>query len=316
MAKRMLAIVLPMLLAGCDGGSGSCSVAQVADLPLIRGLRIPTVQATLNGQSVAALIDTGAGTSIVTPTAVDRFGLPLNKDNRMVMLSGIGGSSFVPLATIHRLELGHGRAQDLELPVGSALPPTIQGIPVLGLFGADFMANYDVDIDVPHHHFALYHLRSCDGPIAPLDQPSFQVPFQLQGTAVMVDLRLNGTPITAQLDSGASATAITDVDARRAGVHPDPAGADRTLHLSGVDTNTLNAHVARFGSLQIGNERMNNFPFAIAALNNGSSLLGDEFFHFNRVWISYSHKLLFIQPAFENHMVHGDAPIQAASAGH
>ncbi|MGI4958526.1 MAG: aspartyl protease family protein [Janthinobacterium lividum] len=95
---------------------------------------------------------------------------------------------------------------------------SLQGLPVLGLFSADSMANYDVDIDVPNHHFALYNLCNCGKRIEPFERPYFEVPFHLDGTAIKLDLKLNDTTLSAQLDSGASITTMTEEDARRAGV--------------------------------------------------------------------------------------------------
>ena len=180
----------------------------------------------------------------------------------------------------------------------SGLPASLQGLPVLGLFGADFMVNYDVDIDVPHHHFALYSLHECGKRIEPFDPPYFEVPFQLDNTAIKLDLKLNDTTLKAQLDSGASITTITEEDARRAGVTKTLLASDPAdTRLVGVDQHPVSAHRHQFGSLEIGNEKMSNFHFAVADISTDNTLLGADFFRLNRVWISYSRGILFIQPA-------------------
>lgn len=248
----------------------------------------------MNGRKVAFYVDTGAVTSIVTPDAVRQFALHRSFNGANMRLRGIGGSVEAPVVMIHSLVLGHGLARNIELPVAGDLGRPVQGLPVIGLFGADFLSNYDVDVDVPGHHFALYALQGCGSRIQPIDQPFFEVPFRLEDTKIVLELKLNGEPMTAFLDSGATRTTLTRGDARRAGVGRDAMAADRAGHAVGIDLNPVDMRLHRFGSLEIGNERMRNFPFAVG--DTEGSLLGDDFLHFNRVWISYPLQRLFIQP--------------------
>ncbi len=307
MVGRVLCCLLAsLLLAGCDGGGGpaTCRVETVASLPLLPVWR-PAVEARLNGSRVVLLIDTGAQTSIITPAAAEHYALRADPDRPRIPLGGVGGVALVPVVTIHRLELGNGRATDLDLPVASSLKGSIGGVPVFGLFGADFLSNYDVDIDMPDHHVALHRLRACGARIEPFDGVAFEVPFRLEGTAIVIDLKVNGVPVTAQLDSGAPLTLVSRSDAKRIGITRDALEADRRIARSihgAIDQVDLRLH--RFGSLEIGAETMNNFPFAVADIATSYTLLGDDFFHFNRVWISYPLGILFVQPALGNRMVH------------
>ncbi len=307
MIRRLLLGLLPaLILAGCGGGPTVCRVDRLADLPLLAGRRIPAVEASLDGRKVVLFIDTGAAMSIITRSAADRFGLygGGGGGGGSVMVRGIGGTVFAPVATIHRLGLGRGIARNIAMPVVGELGGPVQGMPVLGLFGADFLSNYDVDIDLPGHHFAIYALHGCGDAIRPVDGPYFEVPFRLEATKIELDLKLNGKPVGAFLDTGASHTLITPDDARRAGVTRQALSRDRSGHEIGIDASPLEARLHRFGSLEIGAERMNNFPFVVADADIDEMILGDDFLHFNRVWISYPLQRLFIQPAMHDPMVH------------
>ncbi len=302
---RLLAGLLAgLLLAGCDGGAPVCRVEKLADLPLLAGRRIPAVEASLDGEKVALFIDTGAALSIITRSAADRFGLSGGAGGASMMLRGIGGTVFAQMATIHRLGLGQGIAREISMPIAGELGGPVEGLPVLGLFGADFLSNYDVDIDVPGHHFAMYALRGCGHAIQPVDEPYFEVPFRLDATKIELDLKLNGVPVTGFLDTGATRTLITPDEARRAGVTRQTLSLDRGGHMVGIDASPLQARLHRFGSLEIGAERMNNFPFVVADADIDEMILGDDFLHFNRVWISYPEQRVFIQPAMRDPMVH------------
>lgn len=317
MCTLLSAAVPVALLAACsDGAPQSCTVATAASLPLLSGARIPTVQAGLAGRKVAMLIDTGSFMSMIAPSAAERFDLNGGEDPRYVPIVGVGGITTAPIVEVHHLELGYGRAHDLDLPVGTNLHGEVQGLPLLGLLGADFLANYDVDIDVPHHHFAMYQAHGCEN-AQPFDGPYFEVPFHLDRTEILVDLKINGIPLTAQLDSGASSTTLTQNDAERIGVTADLLKQDHIRgHTIGVDSDKVAVVMHQFGSLEIGDERMNNFRFAVAPIEADHTLLGDDFLHFNRVWISYARQRLFIQPAFDNRMVQLEPSAAPTPAGH
>ena len=299
--------ILLLLLSLSDCGAdapGSCKVATAVDLPLLNRPGIPTVVGRLRGQPVALLLDTGAAESVVMPSAVDRFGLPSDPDHTE-QSTGIGGTTVTMFASIHDLGLGHGHARDFDLPIGAAdQGGRIQNPPTLGLFGADFMSDYDVDFDLPHHHFGMYDLSGCGSAVQPVATPYFTVPFQLVENHIEIELQLDGVSVPAILDSGASSTFITEADARRAGVTPDMMATDRIIHPRGVDGFPVEGRLHRFASVELGAERMRNLPVAVAPSALDTTLLGDDFFRLNRIWISYPRRMLFIQPAFDNPLVH------------
>ncbi len=302
----LASVAIPLLaaLSGCGGDApGSCKVATAVDLPLLNRPGIPTVVGRFRDQPVALLLDTGAEQSMVTPSAVERFGLPSDPDHTQIM-TGIGGTAMTRFASIHELGLGHGHARDFDLPIGPDLGGHVQNLPTLGLFGADFMSDYDVDFDLPHHHFGMYDLAGCGDAIQPVAAPYFALPFQLSDAHIEIEIRLNGVPVDAMLDSGTATTFVTAADARRAGITPDMLAADRVVHPRGADGFPVEGRLHRFTSVELGAERLRNFSLQIASSAVGITLLGDDFFRLNRIWISYPRRMLFIQPAFDNPVVH------------
>lgn len=296
---RLLAALLGGLLTGCSAQEGGqfCKVHLVASLPLLLGGALPAVEASLDGRKVVFYVDTGAVTSLITPDAVRQFDLHADFRGGRALIRGIGGPVSVPIVTVRSLVLGRGLARNIALPVAGDLGPPVQGMPVIGLFGADFLSNYDVDVDLPGGHFGLYELHACGSNIRPVDPPYFEVPFRLENTKIVLDLKLDDTPMTAFLDSGAMRTLVTRNDARRAGVTMQGMAGDRAGHAVGIDSNPVDMRLHRFGSLEIGAERMRNFPFAVGDIDD--SLLGDDFLRFNRVWISYPLRRLFIRPVLK-----------------
>ncbi|WP_428391392.1 retropepsin-like aspartic protease [Lichenicoccus sp.] len=299
-ARLGAAALLAGLLAGCATTSNSpqsCKIGRLVDLPLLQGGKLPAVEASLDGQKVAVYIDTGAFVSIIDRKAAQHFNLRSGPEQGMVRLGGAGGTVNAPLVTIHRLVLGGGAARNLELPVAGALGPPVDGVPLLGLFGGDFLSNYDVDIDLPRHRFAMYVMQGCGNDPRPLGDAAFEMPFRLHETKVMLDLSLNGKPFSGFLDSGASHTLVSPSQAEAAGVTSADLAADRAGRAAGLDGNRIAAHLHRFASLTIGDETMRNVRLLVADTALNDIVLGDDFLHYNEVWISYPQRRLYIRPA-------------------
>ena len=291
-----------MLLSGCsDGGPSSCQIGRVADLPLLRDVR-PMVEATLDGRSVAVMIDTGGATSAVSQSAADAFSL--SPTDKSLFIGGVGNVERAPVVIVRNLHLGNGHARELELPVLQNLPSKVDGLPFLGIFGADFLSNYDVDIDMPGRRFAMYTLTDCGPHIAPFDPPFFELPFRIYETKIDIDIHLNGALLHAMLDTGAALTLVTQDDALRSGVRRADLRTDPFHRHQGDAFNELDMWLHRFGRLEVGPESLNNFRFTVGDPETEQTILGADFMRFNHIWISYPRRTLFIQPNFKNPIVH------------
>ena len=298
LSALLLAALPAALLAGCAATTPSgCKVETVADLPLLPHSGITAVAATLQNQKVALLIDTGAFVSTVSRDGAQRFDLRPGADARYTNIGGIGGVTFAPIVSVHDLGLGHGLARSLDLPVAGNFPVPVDGLPVVAVFGSDFLSNYDVDVDLPRQHFALYKTKGCDAAMQPFDPPYIEVPFRIDDDHIVLDIKVNGRPMTAILDTGASSTVIDRKDALDAGVNLDGLAADPVRHGIGIDSRAVEVHRHRFDSLEVGDERLNNFRLGVADFQGGRTLLGRDFLRVNRVLISYPRRMLFIQPA-------------------
>ena len=301
-----LVATLLLALAGCaDPGQQACKVETAADLRLLPIDRRVAVEASLAGQPVILYIDTGTFISSVTQGAADRFDLRPGPDTHYMPLNGIGGTTFASVVRVPKLGLGHGIASAQDLPVIDMPLKASSGIPVLGLFGTDFLQNYDVDLDVPGGHFGLYQPVGCGDDVKPFDPPLFELPFRFEGSEIVVTVRLNGVSVDAILNSGATRTTIGRLDAARAGVTDADLAADQAVGVSGIDRTVMKARLHQFHSLEVGDERLDNFRFVVAGLESGKTILGFDFLRHNRVFISYARRRLFIQPAS------GDAVIRA-----
>ena len=293
----MWAICGPIVLAGCaDQAPQRCTMIEEARLPVLNDAAQPYVQAGINDSPVAFMIDTGASTSIVTSRLVQNLALPVDHE-RYVMLNGTGGSVMAESVRIDKLTLGpkHARRADFwqaDLPMR-----TLRGLPGAGLFGGDFLANYDGEFDLPDHRVSLYSERGCGTHFAfDWPDPVYDVPFRLDHqTAVMLSIQVDDKPIDAQLDSGAGRTTLDLDAARTAGTTAALLAADRSVTGRGIDGNGTRTFLHRFDSLALGPERRSPVTLAVADIESGP-LLGADFLRTHRVWISYPHERLWVHP--------------------
>ena len=95
--------------------------------------------------------------------------------------------------------------------------------------------------------------------------------------------------------------------ATEVGVVQADMAADRTARMRGIDEASIQGRLHRFGTLEVGDETLNNFRLGVAASNIDTMLLGDDFLRFNHVWISYPLQTLYVRPVI---------PAALAPAGH
>jgi hypothetical protein len=155
-------ILCAALLSGCAMPPRQCRVTPVAFMRImfLHGV-IPAFNAEMNGKPIRMLLDTGAGISTVTPRAVKAAHLPAYP-SYAVRLSGTGGTVSVPMATVGNFRIGTASGFVLHFAVASIFGTwhPFDGA-VGGIFGADILRNYDIDLDFPAHQVILIAVRHC-----------------------------------------------------------------------------------------------------------------------------------------------------------
>jgi tetratricopeptide (TPR) repeat protein len=106
---------------------------------------------------------------------------------------------------------------------------------------------------------------------------------------------LNGKQIRVVWDSGAGRSILTREAAERAGVHLDDQGVVAAGLGHGVAQRRTETWTARFDSLDLGGERINNIKLQVGdiELMFGDMLLGADFFLSHRIFVSRSQRKIF-----------------------
>jgi predicted aspartyl protease len=296
MLRRLRALALAGLLAGCAAPlqQAACGVHAVGVVPFEMQGGAPVVTVRANGVPLRLALDTGAQITTVAPPAAAAAHLPVAP--QIAFLAGIGGVS-----RRHFVRFDRASAGDVALaPFTGAMADlgmgAIPGPRIDGLLGVDVLGRYDLDLDIDAARVTFYEGTLCDPAQIPwglrlraLDAyrrpPDYDGRFYLRAT-------VNGTEVTALLDTGAGISGIADGVAAR--LPPPHAAQAARVGLSGSGAAAFSAKVERFGTLAVGGETIRDPVFALHDLASPELVLGNDYLGHRRVWLSFSSNQVFV----------------------
>ena len=242
------------------------------------------------------VVDTGAERLRVTPAAMTALALSPDR-HRRTTISGTGGTVTSQNAALQSFAIGGLEMLDQSAAVAPL--PVLQGpsLHAAGLLGADWLSDFDVEIDLPHQRMARYRVANCGGDYVPWTGKTTSARLQVYGSGLpLVPVVLDGHALTALLDSGAASSTLGQAAAQQAGIALDLM-QDRKGHSMGVDGSMRETSAHRFGELQIAGEHIANPLLVVGPLRLPMTdmLLGADWLRRNRVWISYGGRRVTIQ---------------------
>ncbi len=285
-------VVLCLLLAACAQPVNECDLVRITHLPLSVNHRLLTVPVGINGQAVSMLVDTGAERTMITEETAER--LKVTRDPRFMTRSGgVGGVTQSADARVESFVLG-GVGFPIDRVSVNRLGP---GVPFEGILGADILLAFDLDIDVPGGALSLYRIRRCA--VADPPWPERAVPIAgvtARRDRMMVPIEVNGVEGIALLDTGAQTSTLGASFARRLGLTDQVLASSQALTIRGVGPGTLQARIQRFRTVRLGPVVGTNvlLPLLPMDIGFGDALIGQDFLHGRRMWVSFPTRRLFI----------------------
>ncbi len=287
------------LLAGCQA-SGPCQLGLATEVPLTLQDGHLFAAPLLDDQAISMWLDTGAQITTLTTAAADRLSLSL-KPLRGT-LEGVGGSNAAYGFVARSFQIGRLRGHNFQL-LASDLGLSHRGRVTDGLLGADFLASYDVDLDLPHSKVILFrNAGDCSRPSTALGGDLYTVPMSedSRGMDPRPHLRVSiaGKTLTALLDTGAPVSLLFRDAARSIGLQPSLLAADPHFRAGGVGSGTAAAVRHVLAPITIGELTVSNLPVAIidqAAPADAGMLLGLDFMFRVRTWLSFSSRSVILQ---------------------
>ncbi|HVN01647.1 MAG TPA: retroviral-like aspartic protease family protein [Caulobacteraceae bacterium] len=304
------ALAAAMLLAP-GAALADCKLLQMAEFHLDPHYGAPVMDGAINGHPIKILIDTGSSFSAVHSGAVQA--LHLNSYDTGERAYGIGGQAEVYKAHIDELKIGDFAKKNMDLLVTG---DPRQAWDISLLLGADFLAQVDVEFDLPDHAVRLFRHVGCQPPQlvywgAAYSQAKL-LPWERDSPKLQAMAEVNGRPVLAELDSGFSITTIDATVASAAGGKPTGGAPDE---LRGVGPAAQTATAARFDSFALGDEKISNATLDTTRLRSDfeymetgsltprrldsspSLFIGDDFFRAHRIYFDTADRLIMFSYA-------------------
>ncbi|HZV67324.1 MAG TPA: aspartyl protease family protein [Telluria sp.] len=277
----------------------ACRYALAGKLPVTytgEGLQ-PAVMGAINDTPAVMLVDTGSHRSYLTRTGTDKRGLALGSTGGLVQ--GIGGLSTVYAARLKDFAIGPAHGGRMTLPVigdmGST--PSFEAI-----VGADFLLQWDLEIALADKEIRFFRPKDCGDTFLGYWNPdAVVVPFESAGTGSLNPffmVEVNGKPLRAMIDSGASRSTVTLKAAQAAGVKPGDAGVTRAGTFGGIGESQAARWSAVFDSFAIGHEAIKHAAIDVIDSADATGLpdvlLGQDFLRAHRVLIAMSQQNVYL----------------------
>lgn len=302
--KRSAAIALWLVLASVATPEAApaqdCRPIRKAEFMVTPMGNIPVVTVHINGGTADFLFDTGAERTVMTAAAAGRLGVEAHYEYprrmRSLGIAVAGGE-----ARLRSFDLGGMALRDFRILVGAVLLPSLDGRPVDGLLGADFLSDYEVDLDLAHRRITLYAPPPC-----PIIAPAWHGTYSTIAASrsphdrLFFPVRLDGHALAALIDTGAQLTTLDAASAAAIGVTGPSLAQDPVTTLRGAAAEAVRSRAHRFAELQIDGESLRDQTIMVTRLElqDAELMIGADILRWQRVWLSYASHRIFLEPRF------------------
>ncbi len=290
-----------------------CSVVPAGEVQLRMTREQAFVPLKVNNSTLNLLLDTGDFVTALTPEAVSRLQLRESSQPRLQM-TGIGGGYQAPIVEASDVQYLDHHLQNLPfavLPDSEFRPEEHTD----GLFGANFLSAYEVELDFPAGKMRFYKAApGCESGGPAWMANAVKLPATDAGhDLLLVPVKVNGVELNALIDTGSEDTSITQSAAEALGVTEAAMRGDTEITEQGLGESSERMH--RFASISIGGATFMKPVLAVDAapspLQNAiveasmsalppnhrsiDVILGANYLFKTKVFLAYKHGAVYIQ---------------------
>jgi len=245
------ALMLGGSAALCAGPALADCPAALTKVPLDTGSGPCVVPVSLAGHTVRMVLDTGAERTVLTRSAVARFGFQLDDYVGSTMRGAGGRIDQHRNAIVPNLSIG-GVGLAVQKP-GAALSLPVVAFElddIAGLLGGDVLRHTTLDFDFAGGWLSVLPDHTCAQPTAEA------VPLTLlRRFLLLAPIELDGHKLTALVDTGASVSLINARGLHRLALSAAQIGQDPEVSPQVLGGN-IPAHRHTFGTLNIGGRQI------------------------------------------------------------
>ncbi|MDB5363449.1 MAG: hypothetical protein JWO51_4746 [Rhodospirillales bacterium] len=251
----------------------SCELHMVASIPAkLSPSNQLLIDVSINDTPVKIQVDTGTQSSTLSTKFATRIGMPI--ENMAGVVYGLTGEALNQMTRIRTLRLGKAvntNAAVVLMPVGG---DGTDDQPV-GLFGADYLQNYDVEIDTVGGKMNLFTHDHCPDRVVYWAPDFFKSKIYYVGNSLAhrptMDISVEGKPLRAVIDTGAYANVMRLAVAQdRFGLSPDSPDMQKFGETRGIEGRVLQTYQHMFQSLTFGEITLHNTKMVIAPINTAA----------------------------------------------
>ena len=290
-----------------------CDVLPAGEMPIRMKGEQAFVTLAVNNKSLNLLLDTGDFVTSLAPDAVARLALPAS-DQPSLQMTGIGGGYAAPIVQAADVQYLNHHVSNIPFPVlpASEFRPEEH---VDGLFGANFLSAYEVEMDFPAHKMRFFnHAAGCANPAPAWTAHATRLQAMDAGhQLLLIPVKINGVELNALIDTGIEDTSITQTAAEELGITAASMRGDYQITEQGLGESTERLH--KFDSIQIGSSTFSRPVLAVddtpspiqqnVATMTASAMpvphrgvdviLGANFLFKKRLYIAYDQSAVFVE---------------------
>lgn len=286
-ALAMAACVAPL------AAQAECQLIQLSDMPLTMRGAAPLLDVEINGSPVRLLVDSGATWSNLTTAKAQELGLRTYAPSSGLRVRGIGGSTSAQLTRVKSFRFAEWDLENVEFFV-FAMPVAD------GTLGQNILDLVEVEYDFSKGRMRFFHGEDCRNSMLAYwaGDRAWSV-VDLEEFALAPDMttayaEVNGERMRVLIDTGASATILSERAARRAGIDLDHPEVEEGGALGGVGRSTRRTWVVRLDTFKLGDQEVSNPPVRVVDANlRVDMILGTDFLSSHRVLVSNDQKKMY-----------------------
>jgi len=260
------------LWAPASFGATDCNLKQIASIPAeVTANNQLLIDVTINEMPVKLRVDTGGATSALSLKFATRAGLPL--ETMQAAFYGLTGRALDQKTRVSALRLGNTISRNADFAIMPIGGDGTDGEPV-GLFGADYLQNYDVEFDFAGGKMNLFSHEHCVDHVV-YWAPDFYKSTIHYGTGAilhtpLINIAVNSMNMLGLIDTGTPTTTMRLASARgRLDLSMDELEAHKVGQGTGVEGVKLDVYEHIFQSLTFGDITLHNTQMDVMAINAG-----------------------------------------------